>query len=161
MYKGRVADAISNREGAIQYDNDPRGAWEETREIRGMESTPVADIYFSQQNLDAVQEGIRWRVHVQSNGEYTISKQNETELKIVMRSIFLQEGRNDPYEALTQVRELNAKVLSFCVPRIINEISIYKKYQNDITQLPVPMARGEIATSKGSRVLNMGPQYDA
>ena len=157
---GRVADVLTVRESASQYyGSSMRGQWEDTRDIRGLEASPVSDLYFSRQNSDALQEGIRWRVNVESNGKYVIARQSETDLKIIMRSIFLQESKDSMSSALDQVRELNAKVLAFCVPRIVNEVAIYKKYLDDISKLPVPLDRGEIATSKGSRELTMGPRY--
>ena len=155
-YRGRVGDVLTDRKNARPYDSKSEGQWEDTRDIRGLESTPLADLYFSDANLEAMHEGIRWRVNVESNGEFVISRQSDTELKIIMRSIFLQESRNEPVDVLRQVRELNGKVLAFCVPRIVNEVSIYKTYQRDISRLPEPMARGEMATSKGTKVLNMG-----
>lgn len=157
LYRGRVADVSTARENAVPYNvvSAPDEKWGDKRTISGLESSPVAELFFSQENVNALQDGIRWRVYADSDGRFTISRQSETELKIVMRSVFLQDSRNEPFDVVPQVRELNATILDFCVPRIIQEIRTYKTYQRDISTLPEPMARGEMATSKGTRVLDM------
>ena len=152
---GRVPGVETCRASAVEYSMTSSDLPERSRDIRGLESTPLSSIFFSRENIDALQDGIRWRVHVESSGRYTISRQSETELRIIMQSIFLQESKNDPNDILGQVRDLNARVLAFCVPRIVNEISIYLKYQSDVGKLPVPFSRGELATSKGTKVLEM------
>lgn len=120
-------------------------------------STAVSDLFFSPRNVDAVQEGIRYRVFVDTGGRDVIGRQSDVELGLVMRSVFLQEADNDSSrEEISQVRQLNASVLSFCVPRIVQEINQYKHYRKDVAALPVPLPRGEIATSKGSRSLEWG-----
>lgn len=155
-HDGRVHDVKICRESAVDYSLSPlTEPLEQSRDLRGLESTALMSLFFSKENIDALQEGIRWRVHVESNGQYTISRQSETELRIIMRSIYLQESKNDPHSIMSQVKDLNARVLAFCVPRIISEVSIYLKYQSDVSKLPVPFSRGELATSKGSKVLEM------
>jgi hypothetical protein len=72
-----------------------------------------------------------------------------------MRSVYLQESRNLPGDPVGQVRILNASILSFVVPRIMEEVRSYMQYQRDIATLPVPMERGQLATSKGTRTLEI------
>ena len=125
-------------------------------ELRGFEITPVAELFFSKDNLDALQHGIRYRVFVESGQkQYNIARQSDRELTIIMRSIYLQESMNNPNNILEQVRELNRLVIKFCVPRIIGDIDMYMTYQHDISHQPIPMARGEIASNKGSKSLEM------
>jgi hypothetical protein len=125
-----------------------------TDATKGFERTPVADLFFSSVNVDALQEGIRWRVYVDSgHKKYTISRQSDRELYIIMRSVYLQNSLNAPSDVVAQVRDLNAIVISFCVPRIVNEVDMYREYQQSLSRLPEPMSRGEMVTNKGSRVL--------
>lgn len=124
--------------------------------VRGeLQRTPVSDVFFSKTNIDALQEGIRYLVWINSCKQYVIGTQNEQELKIIMRSMYLQHSKNLPVDILEQVRELNSKVLEFAVGQIMSEIKIYLKYKNDLAKLPVPMDNGAATTSKGTRVLEM------
>jgi hypothetical protein len=125
--------------------------------IKFRKASPVSIIFFSPTNVNAVQEGIRYRVWVESGGGHVIGRQSEMELTIVMRSIYQQYARNSPYDVVGQVRQLNAQVLDFCVPRVLSEIGMYMRYRKDISQMPVPLARAPIATTKGSRTLPGNP----
>jgi hypothetical protein len=116
-------------------------------------NNPLSTVFFSQTNVDALQEAIRYQVYVKSDKEHIIDKQSETELFIIMRATYLQNGKHLPYGVLDQVKQLNQLVIDFCVPKILNEISIYMHYKRDIQQLPVPMQRGEFSSSKGTKVL--------
>lgn len=113
-------------------------------------SSRAAQLFFSRANTEALQSGIRYRVHVESGGRHTIGRQSERELAVVMRSILLQYGRNnDAEDAVAQVRELNARVLRFCVPRIISEADAYAHYRRDVDASPALMDRGVASSTKG------------
>jgi hypothetical protein len=119
----------------------------------------VSDLYFSQQNVDAVQGAIRYRVFVASGSKHVIDRQSDVELGIIMRSVFLQESRNMETDIAEQVKVLNTHVIDYCVPRILQEIQGYLQHRRDISTLPVPMERGSIATTKGDKTLVMYPGF--
>lgn len=153
-YTGRVSDVLRDRRTAVDYIDSINA---ESRGIKvDTEGNRVADIYFSAENLDALQQGIRWRVFVESDGRHVIGRQSDTEIRIVMRSIYLQEGVSADQDVLQQVRTLNAKVLAYCVPRILTEIGMYLKFQRDVSTVPSLLDRGTMVSNKGTRVLNLG-----
>jgi len=125
--------------------------------LRNTQPSNVSRLFFSPPNLEAVQEGIRYRVWVETQGRHVIGRQSETELLIVMRSIYQQYARNLPHETVQQVRQLNAHVLDFCVERVVSELGLYMRYRKDISELPVPLDRAPIASTKGSRTLPGNP----
>ena len=57
-------------------------------------NTILSDAFFSHENIQILQNGIRAGVYKKSNSQYLISEQDGDELKIVMRSIFLQYSSN-------------------------------------------------------------------
>ena len=163
---GRVADvgAGSGAPVAFQMFSDDGGrtggfvtgtlsrVWEESLSGRRGPS----EIFMSRVNVDALHDAIRYRVHVETGGRHVIGRQSDAELALVMRSIVLQHGRNDTSsDAIEQVRVLNAAVLAWCVPRIVNELNQYVRYREDVATLPVPMPHGGLATNKGSRQIEM------
>jgi Family of unknown function (DUF5761) len=117
--------------------------------------TPLSDLFFSAENIDALQEGIRYRIYVESDNQYVIGRQSDTELKIVMRSIFIDYARHDPNNLVEQVRELNKRVLDWVVPEVLTNIKQYYMYRRDASTLPMPMERASLMTSKGTRVLEV------
>ena len=66
--------------------------------LRGnWESTPVSTGFFSSENVERIQQLIRKGVFDRSNPKgYVIDNQSTDELKIVMRAIYYQYGRNMP-----------------------------------------------------------------
>ena len=116
----------------------------------------ISDLFFSPQNIDALQEGIRYRVYVESKSKFTIGRQGDIELKTVMRSVYLQHGIGNN-ECISRVRFLNSKVLEWVVPEVLNNLLQYERYKQDISTLPMPLARAPIASMKGSRSLEFKP----
>lgn len=118
------------------------------------ERTPVSDLFFSVENINALQEGIRYRVWVETNEQYVIGRQNDTELKIIMRALYMQYGQNKAgVDCLSQVRDINKRVLEYAVPEVITNLKQYETYRRDISTLPVPLERGQLATNRGSKTL--------
>jgi len=112
----------------------------------------ISNVFFSPQNIEALQTGIRYYVWKKSCGKFNIDKQNEDELKIVMRSIYLEYAEHRPGRIIEQVKALNEKVLEFCVSKILEEIGMYMFYKKDISILPDPLDRGNFVSSKGEKV---------
>jgi len=113
------------------YRDPTAGQWDET---------DLSRTFFSRENIQTLQNGIRAGVYRQSKGKYTIGPQDCDSLKVIMRSIFLQNALNQPTHIAKQVEELNQMVLNYCVPHVYAEAQGYMKYLNDVSTLAVPMA---------------------
>ena len=131
----------SNVFGGKQYTNFTQKA------ITGIqERTPVSDLFFDIVNIKALQHGIRYSVYKKTCGKNVINDQNEDQLLIVMRSIYLQYCKNLRIEIVEQVKLLNARVLAYCVNQIVSELEMYNKYLVDRETIPVSF--NPISTSK-------------
>jgi hypothetical protein len=115
----------------------------------------LADVFFSQANIDTLQESIRYLVYKKSCGKHVIDRQSDSELKLIMRAFYLQEGRHNQYDVMSDVRDLNTLVLNYAVPKIIQEINMYMHYKTDIGRNPMPMERGQFISSKGTKQLEL------
>lgn len=113
----------------------------------------VSQLFFSKKNIQALQDGIRYSVYNRSNGKHMIGEQSNQELVIIMKTMYLTHGKNQIYNIVEQVRELNKKVLDFAVPDIIEQLDMYDKYRHDQAFLPNPMDRSMSTTIKGERSL--------
>lgn len=122
---------------------------------RNISNNCVSDLLFSKTNIDALQIGLRNKVYNESNGELKIGNQSVTELKIIMRSIYLQYSKNNPDNIIDQVKQLNKLILEWAVPEIISNIKQFKSYTKDISALPVPLERSQLTSQKGTRVLEI------
>jgi len=113
------------------FRNATEGLWNET---------PLSQAYFSQQNIQILQNGIRAGVYERSNGQYVIGPQDCDSLKIIMRSVFLQHAANQPFNISQQITELNKIVLNYCIQQVYSEAQGYMKYVDDVSTLVVPIA---------------------
>jgi hypothetical protein len=105
----------------------------------------LSKAFFSQQNIQILQNGIRAGVYQKSNGQYTIGPQDCDSLKIVMRSVYLQNAANQPNNITQQVAELNKIVLNYCIQQVYSEAQGYLKYIDDASTLVVPIAHPVMA----------------
>ena len=88
-----------------------------------------------------------------TEGKEIIGRQSDIELKIIMKAIYLEYGKNQNDNILEQTKDLNKKVLDFAVPRILTEIRQYKEYVKDASSVHTPMDRSVNVSNKGSKTL--------
>ena len=115
----------------VTFRNPTEGLWTDT---------DLSQLFFSQQNIQILQNGIRAGVYHRSNRQYIIGPQDCDSLKIIMRSVYLQHAANQPNNVTQQVAELNKIVLNYCIQQVYSEAQGYIKYLDDASTLVVPIA---------------------
>ncbi len=120
--------------------------------------TIVSETFFSQANIQIIQNGVRAGVFHKSNGQYIIGPQDCDSLKVVMRSIFLQHSINTPDNIKEQIEALNKLVLDYCIGQVYGEAQGYMKYITDVSTLAVPMAHPVLSNQKDKQ-LQMKPFF--
>jgi hypothetical protein len=130
-----------------------------TDALRGnWEVTPLSKVFFSNQNARSIQNAIRKAVYDKSGPKkYVIDDQSADELTIIMRTMYLQYAQNLPNDIAGQVLDLNEKVLNWSVPHILSAVDHYNYYLNDISHMPVPLARSISLSSAGTKSLPQNP----
>ena len=132
-----------------------RDGWDQEA-LKGVKGTSeVGRVFFCAQNVEALHQAIRYSVFKRSCEKHVIGRQSDDELKIIMRSIYLQNAKDLPFEIQAQVRELNGMVLEYCVDRILAEIEMYMNYTKGLDQLPVPLERSASTNVAGTKVLEI------
>ena len=116
-----------------------------------IDETPLSRAYFSDTNIQIIQNGIRAGVYRKSNGQYTIGPQDCDSIKIIMRAIYLQHSINQMTNIVEQIKALNDMVLDHCIPKVYLEAQGYLKYLSDVSTLAVPMANPIMASQKDKR----------
>jgi hypothetical protein len=115
----------------VTFRNPTIGQWDDTA---------LSKAYFSQQNINIIQNGIRNGVYNKSNGQYTVGPQDCDTLKVIMRSVFLQNATNQVQDISGQIQKLNKIVLDYCIHNVYSEAKGYMKYLRDVSTLAVPMS---------------------
>ena len=124
------------------YDKIPANQCTTLREptLGQWDETPLSKAFFSKQNIQILQNGIRCGVYRKSNGQYTVGLQDCDSLKIIMRSIFLSNAVNQPTNITEQITQLNNMVLDYCIFHVYSEAQGYMKYLQDASNMYKPMA---------------------
>jgi hypothetical protein len=133
----------------VTFRNPTEGLWTKNK---------LSDIFFSIQNIQVLQNGIRSGVYNRSNGQYNIGPQDCDTLKVIMRSIFLQYSANKPNNIGQQVAQLNKMVLEYCIQQVYSEAQGYIQYLNDASTLVIPIAH-PVMTSQNDRQLELKPWF--
>ena len=133
----------------VTFRNPTEGLWTDT---------DLSRAFFSHQNIQILQNGIRNGVYQRSNNQYVIGPQDCDSLKIVMRSVYLQHASNLPYDISQQVTELNKIVLNYCIQQVYSEAQGYMKYISDVRTLAVPIAHPVMANNN-DRELVLKPWF--
>ena len=124
------------------YDRIPANQCTTFREptLGQWDETSLSNAYFSKENIQIIQNGIRAGVYKKSNQQYTVDHQDCDALKVIMRSVFLQHAANQPQNISKQIEELNKIVLDYCIFHVYSEAQGYMKYLRDVSTLAVPLA---------------------
>ena len=125
-------DRIPVQQKSTEYRNALAGTWN---------NNILSTTFFSSENIRILQNAIKKGVYTASNGNFVIGDQDEDTLKIIMRSIFLQNSRNNDNNIKQQIINLNDKVIKYAVPQIYGEAEGYVRYKHDVSTLATPIER--------------------
>jgi hypothetical protein len=129
----------------VTFRNATEGLWD---------NTDLSKAFFSRENIQIIQNGIRAGVYELSNSQYVIGDQDCDSIKIIMRSVFLQYSANKPSNIPQQIEELNKMVLNYCIQQVYSEAQGYMKYVDDVSSLVVPIAH-PVQTSNKDKQLEL------
>ena len=129
--------------------------------LRGsLEPNEIALTYFSNRNLKRIQNNLRHQVKIRTNHE--IDDQDETVIKITMKTMYMQYSLNpvlphDPVNArkviIAAVKRLNLYVLQDILPQTISGIEQYLGYLRDASTNPMPINQPLSMSVKGTKNL--------
>jgi hypothetical protein len=145
----KMFERIALKNKATEYRNSLQGEWEDN---------VLAQVFFSAENIQIIQNGLRAGVYRLSKKEYVIPPQNQDALKVIMRSIYLQYARHSPHNITKQVEALNDMVWDYAIPFVYNETVSYMKYLRDQSTLVMPMERS-IRPDKEYHQLELKPWF--
>lgn len=126
----KMYDKIPSNQ-CVTFRNAVEGIW-----------TPnaLSDAYFSKENIQIIQNGIRAGIYFKSNGQYIIGTQDCDPLKIIMRSVYLTHAANQSTNITAQIEQLNKIVLNYCIQQVYGEAQGYIKYIDDVSTLVIPLS---------------------
>jgi len=142
-------DKIPNSEKCTSFHDAMVGNWYDT---------PLSDAFFSARNMEAVQNALRNGVYTMSNGAYLIGPQDCDNLKMIMRSVFLQSSMNLATDIPGQIAALNKIVVDMFVPKLCSEARAYLQYKRDASTMYRPIDR-PIYSAENDKTLELQPWF--
>jgi hypothetical protein len=128
----KMQEKIGLKNKSTEFREALNGIWE---------TNVLSQVFFSSENIQIIQNGLRAGVYKMSGDKYIIAPQNVDTLKIIMRSIYLQYAEHYADNIKGQVERLNKLVLDYAIPSVYGEVTGYVKYCEDQTSLVVPLSR--------------------
>jgi len=123
------------------------------------ECTPLSETFFSEANVQIVQNGLRAGVYEMSGvKQIVVAPQNIDVLKTIMRHMFIQYANFEPTNIAGQIKRLNQTVLEYAVPSVYAEATGYLKYLQDQSSLVVPIELPQ-QTDRVFKQLELKPWY--
>jgi hypothetical protein len=126
----------------------------------GQCASPLSAAFFSKENLNNLQITLRDRVRC--NTGYTIARQSDDTLLVIMRAIYALHAQNPttPTDVTKEVQRINELVLQDIVPMAAGNLASYLGYLRDASALPTPIARGVNTSRKGADVFSLFPSLE-
>ena len=75
-----------------------------------------------------------------TQSKHRIDRQNDDDLKLIMRSYYLMFGRNNPNTVGSDLADLNGRVVGYASAKIFSELDFYLFYRKDIEDFAPPIA---------------------
>ena len=118
------------------------------------EKNHITQVFFSDDNIKRIQKKIKEQIFLRTKGQYTLDEeQDESDLIVAMRAVYLDKCKNLPGETIRQVKLLNEQTVNYVVPDMISNIKQYFGYIKDINQPLVPMMRPMNVNNAGRNLL--------
>lgn len=96
------------------------------------QETPLNTVFFSDANIDKLQSDIQAQVLLLSGGKYHVDRQNDDDLKIIMRSYYLMFSQNNPNNIAAELADLNSRVVGYASAKVYSEVDFHMFYRKDI-----------------------------
>ena len=113
----------------VRVNEDAQGDLEET--------------FFSDENINLINKQLILSIYKKTNNQIKISPQSKQSLIIVMRYIYIEYSKHLPYNIAGQIRELNCRIISEIIPKIITETTQRITYLENINStrklIPLPI----------------------
>ena len=119
-----------------------------------MENGPVSLLFFSDDNMKRIQKQIKKEILRLSNGTFKMNvDQDEQDLLVAMRYIYIEHSQNLPTHIVRQVKILNRYLLNYIIPDIMTNIKQHYGYLQEISNPIRPLEQPLNVNNAGRRTL--------
>ena len=156
MYKEsqKYQDGIEQRRSALSIcSGNGDSNYDVMRDVNMLDD--VGQLFFSKKNIIELQKKIKAKVFIETKGKIILDDdQDDSDLLIVMRAVYYQEGRFLPNNVMSiefQVKKLNIKVINYLYPDLMTNIKQEYYYVKEINEPIKPIDRPINVSIKGRK----------
>ena len=113
-------------------------------------STPLNCLFFSNQNRELVQKGIRQ--NVKNKHGIKIDRQSPEGILVIMRFVFINNAYDHYNNIESQVRLMNQKAIEIATENIITGVTQYYGYIKDIDRPLEPLPTPKNTSTHGIKI---------
>ena len=95
--------------------------------------------FFSKENIQIVQNGLRAGVYKMSNNKYVIGEQSYDNIKLIMQDAYYEHALNHPGNIAQQISTINQHIFDKYVPKLHGEVIGYINYKRDASTVRDPI----------------------
>lgn len=122
--------------------------------VKDIQLEKVGLKFFTKENLRLIQKQIKEMIYKKTNGRVIMEcDQDDSDILIAMRNIYVTEGRYLPDNIDFQVKRLNMRLLNKIVPDMITQIKQSWGYQKLINEPIKPIDRPISDSARGRKLL--------
>jgi hypothetical protein len=152
-----IRDKVGNAYAATPYKltSDGPSLFGETvrRDMVGHihKSTPLNEVFFSEDNIVNIQKGIQEQVFRMSGNKYQVGPQDVQQVKIIMRSYYLMYSQNNSAMVAEELADLNSRVIGYASAKVYSEVDFHQFYITDLEDFAPPIANPMNSSVYGTR----------
>ena len=141
-----IRDKEGNASAAVPYLTTPSGPslFGDTmqRDLIGHLQRPtlLSTVFFSEANMDKIQSSIQDQVYTMSGNKYRIDRQDDQQVKIIMRSYYLMYAKNNDADVAGELADLNSRVIGYSSAKVYSEVDFNQFYVADLEEFAPPIA---------------------
>jgi Lon protease-like protein len=114
----------------------------------------LSKIFFSEKNMARIQRHLKREAFKRTRGQFRLDEdQDESDLLVVMRSVFLEHARFLPFRLVYQIKELNKRTIEAIIPDMITQIKQSYGYIKEINEPIKPIDRPINVNNAGRKTL--------
>ena len=103
------------------------------------EENELSNAFFSKENIQIVQNGLRAGVYKMSEQLYILGEQSYDNIKIIMQDTYFEHAKNNSSSIAKQIQMMNQEVFNKYVPKLHGEAIGYIKYKEDSSTIKAPI----------------------
>ena len=103
------------------------------------EDNQLSNLFFSKNNIQIVQNGLRAGVYKMSQNKFVLGEQSYDNIKIIMQDAYFEHAKNNMQNIAKQIETLNQHIFDKYVPKLYGEAVGYMKYREDVSTIKAPI----------------------